>query len=74
MQILFECVALYDYKPAIQDGSSKAKLSFAAGEHIGVIFPDDSGWWLAELKGQKGWIPAGYVERPSPSSLFDSKA
>jgi myosin-1 len=50
---------LYDYVAPETD--TPKKLSFSAGDILNVIQKDNSGWWLAELNGNKGWVPAGYL-------------
>jgi hypothetical protein len=36
------------------------RLGFKAGQIIGVLQQDDSGWWLANIDGVVGWIPESY--------------
>jgi myosin-1 len=36
------------------------RLGFKAGQIIGVLQQDDSGWWLAKIDGVVGWIPESY--------------
>ena len=52
-----KATALYAYSAASAD-----ELSFNAGDVITILKKDDSGWWEGELNGQKGWIPANYVQ------------
>jgi myosin-1 len=52
--------ALYDFVPP--ENSTPKKLAFRAGEILNVIQKDNSGWWLAELNGAKGWVPAAYLQ------------
>ena len=49
--------ALYDY-----DASTPDELTFREGDILTVLQKDPGGWWEAELNGQKGWIPANYVQ------------
>jgi len=52
-----KATAAYDYTAQSPD-----ELSFAAGDVITILKKDESGWWEGELHGQKGWIPANYME------------
>eukprot|EP01126_Amoeba_proteus_P060637 TRINITY_DN8046_c0_g3_i1.p1 TRINITY_DN8046_c0_g3~~TRINITY_DN8046_c0_g3_i1.p1 ORF type:complete len:142 (-),score=27.40 TRINITY_DN8046_c0_g3_i1:59-484(-) len=63
-QIIFKCVALYNYNPVILPEARAIKLPFKAGDVLGILFPDDSGWWLAECNGERGWVPSTFIERP----------
>jgi hypothetical protein len=58
---LFE--AAFDFEPPAN--SNPKKLGFKAGTMIKVLQRDGSGWWLAELGGQKGWIPAAFLKGQS---------
>jgi len=49
--------ALYDYP-----GQTADELTFREGDIITIIKKDPGGWWEGELNGQRGWIPANYVE------------
>jgi len=49
--------ALYDYS-----GQTADELSFREGDIIVVHKKDPGGWWEGELNGQRGWIPANYVQ------------
>jgi len=35
-----------------------------AGDMLQVLQVDQSGWWLAELRGERGWVPASFLEEP----------
>ena len=39
-----------------------SEMSFNAGEEMLVLEKGDSGWWLVELDGLEGWVPATYLE------------
>lgn len=49
--------ALYEYAATTAD-----ELSFAEGDVLFIVQKDDGGWWECELNGQKGWVPANYVQ------------
>eukprot|EP01125_Pyxidicula_operculata_P008053 TRINITY_DN2724_c0_g1_i1.p1 TRINITY_DN2724_c0_g1~~TRINITY_DN2724_c0_g1_i1.p1 ORF type:complete len:1027 (-),score=294.17 TRINITY_DN2724_c0_g1_i1:177-3257(-) len=49
--------AMYDYS-----GQSQDELSFKEGDIITILKKDPGGWWEGELRGQRGWIPANYVQ------------
>jgi len=49
--------ALYDYP-----GQTPDELSFREGDVITIHKKDPGGWWEGELNGQRGWIPANYVQ------------
>jgi len=55
--------ALYDYNPE----NKEQKLPFKKGEKVMILQIDDSGWWLAELNGARGWVPATFFEDPTVS-------
>jgi len=52
-----KATALYDYS-----ATSSEELSFRTGDQITILKKDDSGWWEGELNGQKGWVPANYMQ------------
>merc|ERR1711862_342602 len=49
--------ALYDY-----DATTDDELTFREGDIITILQKDPAGWWEGELNGQKGWVPANYVQ------------
>jgi len=49
--------ALYDY-----DATTADELSFREGDIITILQKDPAGWWEGEFNGQKGWVPANYVQ------------
>lgn len=49
--------ALYDY-----DATTEDELTFREGDVITILQKDPAGWWEGELNGQKGWVPANYVQ------------
>jgi len=55
-------VAKFDYSPPETPvvNVSARKLGFKAGQTLNIIQKDDSGWWLAELSGDTGWVPASF--------------
>jgi len=53
--------ALYDY--VAPEGPANKKLSFKAGDNLLVLQQDKSGWWLAELNKQRGWVPSSYLSK-----------
>lgn len=64
VEVLFELEALYPYNPDAAASLKSQKLPFEVGDIISILQVDDSGWWLGELNGQRGWVPAGYLEKP----------
>jgi len=63
VEVIFELPALYDYTPP-SNGSGSQKLKFMKGDIICILQVDDSGWWLGELNGERGWVPASFLEPP----------
>jgi len=61
--VIFELTALYDYVPP-QTTTGSQKLKFNKGDILCILQVDDSGWWLGELNGEKGWVPASFLEQP----------
>lgn len=53
--------AAFDFEPPAGATNPK-KLGFKAGAAIKVLQKDNSGWWLAEMEGQKGWVPAAFLK------------
>jgi myosin-1 len=49
--------ALYPYNAQNDD-----ELTFGEGEILVIIQKDANGWWEAEAGGQRGWVPANYVQ------------
>jgi len=43
------------------NASSGAELSFNVGDILTII-SQDGGWWTAELRGRRGYIPSNYVQ------------
>jgi len=37
------------------------ELGFLAGDIIKILNSEDVDWWLGELDGQQGWVPASFV-------------
>jgi len=62
--VLFELPALYDYVPPPNNAGSQ-KLKFNKGDIICVLQMDDSGWWLGEHNGERGWVPASFLQAPN---------
>jgi len=61
LDVIYELEALFDFDP----GSTDQKLQFRKGDIISILKVDDSGWWLAELQGKRGWVPASFLELPN---------
>ena len=58
---LFYAVALYDNR-----SESKFELSFKRGDRLGVVemaFKGSGEWWVCELGGHRGAVPANYVKK-----------
>uniref|UniRef100_A0A6B2L268 Uncharacterized protein n=1 Tax=Arcella intermedia TaxID=1963864 RepID=A0A6B2L268_9EUKA len=53
----YELTARYDFEP---EGTGQ-KLQFKKGDVIKIIKEDETGWWLAELNGNRGWVPASFL-------------
>ena len=55
------CVALYDYEATCHE-----ELTFEEGEIIHIlaraVHDVDDGWWMGEIRGQKGLFPSLVVE------------
>ena len=49
--------ALFGYQ-----ANNSEELSFNTGDVLSVLDKSEEGWWMAELNGHQGWIPATYVE------------
>eukprot|EP01100_Stratorugosa_tubuloviscum_P009543 TRINITY_DN3_c0_g1_i1.p1 TRINITY_DN3_c0_g1~~TRINITY_DN3_c0_g1_i1.p1 ORF type:complete len:1096 (-),score=666.41 TRINITY_DN3_c0_g1_i1:101-3388(-) len=49
--------ALYEYQ-----ATTGEDISFNEGDILTIVQKDAGGWWEAELNGQRGWIPANYVQ------------
>eukprot|EP01125_Pyxidicula_operculata_P004527 TRINITY_DN170_c1_g1_i2.p1 TRINITY_DN170_c1_g1~~TRINITY_DN170_c1_g1_i2.p1 ORF type:complete len:534 (-),score=121.18 TRINITY_DN170_c1_g1_i2:4-1605(-) len=62
VEVIYELRALYDFDPPSEP---HLKLKFKTGDVINIIQLDDGGWWLGELNGDKGWVPAQYFEPPA---------
>jgi len=56
-----ELEAQHDFEP----DNREQKLQFKKGDKISILKLDDSGWWLGELNGARGWVPASFLERPN---------
>jgi len=48
--------ALFDFEATADD-----ELSFSEGQRIKILEQSETGWWLASLNGQEGWIPSNYI-------------
>jgi len=59
--MLYELEALFDYTP---DAHSEQKLPFKKGDKLSILKSDDSGWLLAELGDNRGWVPSSFLEDP----------
>ena len=49
--------ALYPYTAQNDD-----ELTFGEGDVFVILQKDANGWWEAEAGGQRGWVPANYVQ------------
>jgi len=61
-EVLFEVQALYDYVPDAAAMAKSTKLSFKSGEMVQILQTDPSGWWLGQLRGERGWVPASFLD------------
>jgi len=61
---IYNLKALYPYTPDAAANQKSQKLPFAAGDVISILQVDNSGWWLGECNGVRGWVPAAYLEKP----------
>jgi hypothetical protein len=50
--------ALYAYDPAGQEGM----IALSQGQVITIKNRDGADWWMADVDGKQGWVPASYVE------------
>jgi len=64
VEVIFELQALYDYSPPPSNNASSQKLKFSKGDVICILQVDDTGWWLGEVNGERGWVPASFLEPP----------
>jgi len=64
VEVIFELQALYDYSPPPSNNASSQKLKFNKGDVICILQVDDTGWWLGEINGERGWVPASFLEPP----------
>jgi len=62
--VIYNLKAMYAYAPDAAANQKSQKLPFAAGDVVSILQVDDSGWWLGELNGLRGWVPAAYLEKP----------
>jgi len=60
VEVIYELEALYSFTPEASASNANKKLSFKKGDIISILLFDDSGWWLGELAGEKGWVPNNY--------------
>jgi len=63
-EVLFEVSALYDYNPDAAAMAKSTKLAFKGGQMIQILQVDQSGWWLGQLNGERGWVPAAFLDEP----------
>jgi SH3 domain len=33
-----------------------------AGQEVTIVEHDGADWWMAEIDGNKGWVPSAYVQ------------
>jgi len=45
-------------------GQRTKKLAFSAGDTLGIVYRDTSGWWVAERQGERGWVPSSFLFMP----------
>lgn len=55
---------LYTYR-ACADFSAEndGELSLYANEQVVVLDQPEGGWWLVQVSGNEGWVPASYLEK-----------
>ena len=44
------------------EGEHDGELSVSTGQEVTVVEKDDGGWWLVNVDGKEGWVPAAYLE------------
>lgn len=60
MEELCVLEALHDY---VVPENTNQKLPFKKGDQIAILQMDDSGWWLGELNGVRGWVPESFLKK-----------
>eukprot|EP00055_Hartaetosiga_balthica_P014694 m.82295 g.82295 ORF g.82295 m.82295 type:complete len:705 (+) comp8665_c4_seq1:56-2170(+) len=61
-------VAGCDYDP----NGVKGKLGFKENDVINILKCDNESWWLGELNGQRGWVPASFMD-PLPEDYSHTR-
>jgi len=59
MEVICVMEAEHDYLPE----NTNQKLPFKKGDKISILQQDDSGWWLGELNGARGWVPESFLHK-----------
>jgi len=63
--MLYELTALYSYVPPIGESGESKKLAFTKGDKITIFQTNQNGWWVGEINGNIGWVPATFLEQPT---------
>jgi len=61
IEVIYELEAQHPYTPEPIPTSATKKLAFKKGDIISILVVDESGWWLGELGGERGWVPQNYL-------------
>lgn len=61
---LFELTVLFDYQPILQLNAESKRLPLKKGDKVTIYQTNPNGWWLGELRGNCGWVPATFLEQP----------
>eukprot|EP01127_Copromyxa_protea_P019486 TRINITY_DN6345_c0_g1_i1.p1 TRINITY_DN6345_c0_g1~~TRINITY_DN6345_c0_g1_i1.p1 ORF type:complete len:581 (-),score=78.64 TRINITY_DN6345_c0_g1_i1:69-1787(-) len=67
---LFSAIAKSDFHPTPGD---LKKLEVHKGERVNIWLVHPDGWFLAEKKGKKGWIPSNYLRECPPQFMNHQK-
>lgn len=64
-----QCLALQFYAVYAFQARSDQELTLQESQHVRILKFSDLGgnkdWWLAEVNGQKGYVPANYLGKMS---------
>lgn len=61
--MLYQAKALFDNLQTVEE----SELRFKKGDILSIIEVNESGWSLAQLGNQEGWVPSDFVEKVDAS-------